>query len=65
MDEQYQPRPASFFSLAARDATPARVTIWAYCPTCWERTEHVFIRDVGIYEVYRCACGNEYQAAVR
>lgn len=40
--------------------------IWAYCTICWSRTYQVFVRDEGVYEVYRCdTCGQEHRIAVR
>ena len=41
-------------------------TSWFYCPHCWNRQEQRFIRDDGIYEVYRCEnCKEENRKAVR
>jgi hypothetical protein len=44
----------------------ALLQIWAYCVNCWDRTQQVWMRDEGIFEVYLCEnCKCEHKVAVR
>lgn len=63
----YQSGAASLFhGHAARGTQKKSEPIWAYCPTCWIRTEQTFERDEGKFEVYRCmSCGTLHRIAVR
>ncbi len=66
MTTDYPSSAAALFAVAARERPKARDVIWAYCPTCWDRTEQEYERDHGIYEEYRCrGCGQVHQVAVR
>jgi hypothetical protein len=42
------------------------IIVWAYCDVCGCNTEHPFVMDDGIFEVYVCQnCGKLVQYAVR
>lgn len=42
------------------------VKVWTYCLVCERQLPHVFDRDQGNYEVYKCPkCGTEHAFAVR
>lgn len=46
--------------------TETIIKIFSYCCFCWYATDQVFIRDEGIYEVYKCEqCQHEHRIAVR
>jgi len=40
--------------------------LWFWCPVCMVREEQMFIKDDGIYEIYKCqGCKCENRKAVR
>lgn len=42
------------------------LTIYLFCESCYMTCRHLFAKDEGIYEVYRCErCGQEVRYAVR
>lgn len=62
-NEQIKQTPSSGFYGLLR---PKRLTIWAYCPVCWERTEQVFHHEGDRFEYYECQkCGQLHEVAVR
>jgi uncharacterized Zn finger protein len=44
----------------------SKLIIWLFCEICHCDTEYSFIKDDGIFEVYRCLdCGKIVKYAVR
>ena len=59
---EYKTKPAGLFHALVTEP----FTVWAYCPTCWERTNQAFHHEDERKEYYECDhCHNLHGIAVR